>query len=125
MGRRTKDELTRSNYYEWLKEKELLQAKKKSGIKLSKKEKRVVQFNPTPEKPWKGEGGAAPPPVQKQKTKLGNLPSKDVEFITKGGSFVCTVVGGPQTDETCMLFCEVEGCPFYGKGYFRSKGQKF
>ncbi len=126
MGRRTKDELIQANYYEWLTEKERLQAKKKSGDKLSKEEKAVVRLNPTPDKPYIGtRGSAVLPTVKKEETKLGSLPSKDVEFLTKGGSFVCTVIGGPRTDEHCMLFCEVEGCPFYGKGYFRSKGLKF
>lgn len=123
--RRTKEELSQSNYYVWLAEKERLQAKKKSGDKLTKEEKRVVQFNPTPDKPWRGEGGAAPLPVQKEKKQLGVLPPKDVDWPIIGGSFVCTVVGGPKTDEDCMLFCDVERCPFYGKGYMRSKGHKF
>lgn len=125
MGRRTKEELIQSNYYEWLKEKERLQAKKKSGEKLSKEEKRVVQFNPTPDKPWRGEGGAAPLTVQKEPKQLGNLPSKDVDWPIAGGGFVCAVRHMSCTDEECMLFCTIEGCPFYLRGYMRSKGHKF
>lgn len=124
--RRTKEELNKSNYYEWLAEKNRLQAKKKSGEKLSKEEKAVVRLNPTPDKPYVStRGPAALLTVKKEEIKLGNLPSKDVEFVCKGGSFVCTVIGGPRTDEDCMLFCEVEGCPFFSKGYFRTKGLKF
>jgi hypothetical protein len=124
MTRRNKAQLLQSNYYAWLAEKERLQTKKKSGDKLTADEKRVVQFNPTPENPWKGETGAALP-VQKQIKRFGVLPSKDVDWPIAGGGFVCTVKSMPCTDEDCMLFCTIEGCPFYLKGYMRSKGLKF
>lgn len=123
MARRTKDELRASNYYEWLQVKDALKAKKKAGFKLTAEEKELVRLDPTPDKPYLGTRG--PAESVKRDVKRGTIPTKDADMPIVGGSFVCPLHGGPHTDENCMLFCDEERCPFYGKGYMRSKGIKF
>jgi hypothetical protein len=126
MGRRTKEELLSSNYYEWLEYCNTLRQKKADGIKLIPAEKQVMRSVPTPENPFVSKkSDAAEPPKKKKSVKTKVDFTRDVVWSTKGQSFLCAVFNLPYTDEMCMLFCERDDCPFHGEGYFRAKGIKF
>ena len=127
MGRRTKEELIASNYYEWLEACNKLREQKKSGPKLTPAEKALLKTLPTPEAPYKSAGKQPEDvPVKKKKPVMSKIDfTKDVVWPVKASSFLCAVFNVPFTDEHCMLFCEREDCPFHGTGYFRSHGVKF
>jgi len=127
MGRRTKEELTQANYYEWLEVCNKLRAQKKDGVKLTPAEKVLLKTIPSPEAPYKS-AGIQPEdvPVKKKKPVMKKIEfDKNVEWPIKGSSFLCAVFNIPYGDEQCMLFCERDDCPFHGVGYFRSHGVKF
>lgn len=125
MGRRTKEELIASNYYEWLEACNKLREKKKEGVRLTPAEKALLKCLPTPEEPYKPVEVEAPPP-RKPKVVMKKISfDKNVEWPVKGSSFLCAVFNVPYADEQCMLFCERDDCPFHGVGYFRSHGVKF
>lgn len=126
MGRRTKEELTASNYYEWLETCNKLREQKKSGPKLTPAEKALLKTIPTPEDPYKSaEAQMAVVPKKKKPVKTKIDFDKNVEWPIKGGSFLCAVYNQPKRDEDCMIFCERDNCPFHGVGYFRSCGILF
>jgi hypothetical protein len=128
MGRRTKEELKASNYYEWLEVCNGLRLSKKAGNKLTPAEKDVLKTIPTPETPYiiasiRLEESV---PVKKKKPVMKKIDfDKNVVWPEKAQSFLCAVFNVPYTDEQCMLFCERDDCPFHGVGYFRSHGVKF
>lgn len=125
MGRRTKEELTASNYYEWLEVCNKLRTDKTSR-KLTPAEKALLKAIPTPESPFEGAAIQAPELVKKKKTIKTKIDfDKNVTWPEKAQSFLCAVFNVPYTDEHCMLFCERDDCPFHGVGYFRSHGVKF
>lgn len=126
MGRRTKEELTQANYYEWLKVCEDLRARKKNGEKLNSSQKAFLRSVPTPESPYVPSGEGATPVKKKVKaTKVKIDFDKTVVWPIKAQAFLCGVYNIPYGDEQCMLFCERDDCPFHGVGYFRSHGIKF
>jgi hypothetical protein len=126
MGRRTKEELIASNYYEWLEVCNQLRAKKKDGVKLTPAEKELLKTLPSPEDPFAGAAIKAPEPVKKKKVVKTKIDfDKSVTWPEKGQSFLCAVFNSPYGDEQCMLFCDRDDCPFHGVGYFRSHGVKF
>lgn len=126
MGRRTKEELTQANYYEWLEVCNKLREKKKEGVKLTPAEKELLKTIPSPESPYAGTAIQAPEPVKKKKPVMKKIEfDKNVRWPEKALSFLCAVFNQPYTDEQCMLFCERDDCPFHGVGYFRSHGVKF
>lgn len=127
MGRRTKEELIASNYYEWLEACNKLRADKKSGLQLSPAGKALLKTIPSPEEPYATNTGVAlEPPIKKKKPVMKKIDfNKEVVWPVKAQSFLCAVFNVPYTDEHCMLFCEREDCPFHGTGYFRSHGIKF
>ena len=126
MGRRTKEELLSSNYYEWLKDCNELRADKKSGLKITPAGKEMLRTVPTPEKPYR-KSGIQPEDVKPKKKAAKIKIDFDTNVIwpVKGGSFLCGVYNVSYGDEQCMVLCEREDCPFYGKGYFRAHGIKF
>jgi len=125
MGRRTKEELIASNYYEWLEVCNKLREEKKSR-KLTLPEKALLKTLPTPEAPFAGAAIQPPEPVKKKKPVMKKIDfDKNVEWPIKGGSFLCAVYNTPFEDTQCLLFCERDDCPFHGVGYFRSHGVKF
>jgi hypothetical protein len=127
MGRRTKEELTASNYYEWLETCNKLREQKKSGPKMTPADNAVLKNIPTPESPFaladEAQMAAVPKKKKLVKTKIDF--DKNVEWPVKGGSFLCSVYNTPFEDTQCILFCEKEECPFHGTGYFHSHGIKF
>jgi len=124
MGRRSKDELIQSNYYEWLEDAEKLRAKKKDGFKLTKEEKELIRNVPTVENPYSRHKDE--PPKKKPKAKKVVIDfDKNVVWPATARSFLCAVYNIPYTDEQCLLFCEREDCPFYQVGYFRAHGVKY
>lgn len=126
MGRRTKDELVKSNYYDWLAVCNGLRERKKNGEKLTPAEKVLLKTIPTPESPFAGAAIQPPEPVKKKKSVKTKIDfDKNVEWPIKGGSFLCAVYNVPYEDTQCLLFCERDDCPFHGTGYFRSHGVKF
>jgi len=127
MGRRTKEELIISNYYEWLKVCNKLRAQKKDGVKLTPSEKTLLRIIPTPEEPYVDLADMPAEQIVKKKkfTKVKIDFDKNVIWPVKGGSFLCSVYNVPYGDEQCMVLCERDDCPFHGLGYFRSHGIKF
>jgi hypothetical protein len=127
MGRRTKEELLSSNYYEWLEDCNKLRAQKKDGIKPTPSEKLLLKTLPTPEAPY-SRAGKQPEEVKPKKKSAKAVKidfTRDVVWPVKGGSFLCAVFNTPYTDEQCLVLCERDDCPFHGQGYFRSHGFKF
>ena len=126
MGRRTKEELISSNYYEWLEYCNALRAKKKDGVKLLPAEKAVLKNIPSPESPFASKTEDAPVVVKKKKPIMKKIDfDKNVSWPEKAGSFLCAVYNIPHGDEQCLLFCSRDDCPFINVGYFRSHGIKF
>jgi hypothetical protein len=126
MGRRTKEELIASNYYEWLEVCNKLRAQKKDGVKLNPAEKACLKNIPTPETPYIIAGIQPEQVVEKKKPVMKKIDfDKNVVWPEKAQSFLCAVFNVPYSDEQCMLFCERDDCPFHGVGYFRSHGVKF
>lgn len=126
MGRRTKEELIASNYYEWLATCNKLREQKKSGPKLTPAEKALLKTIPSPEDPYKPAGVQPEQVVKKKKPVMKKIDfDKGVTWPEKAQSFLCAVFNIPYTDEHCLLFCERDDCPFHGVGYFRSHGVKF
>jgi len=125
MSRRSKQELLESNYYEWLKDKEILQKKKKEGFKLTQAEKELIRTVPTVERPYvplnkTSETKQTKTPQRKEELKV--IPwGREKEFEVKGGYFLCEVRHAPFNDVECVLFCERQDCPFYGEGYLKIK----
>lgn len=127
MGRRTKEELIASNYYEWLEACRVLRESKAHGYKLKPADKELLRTLPTPEVPYVRVGApTADVPVKKKKPVMKKIDfDKNVEWPIKGSSFLCAVFNIPYGDEQCMLFCDRDDCPFHSVGYFRSHGVKF
>lgn len=126
MGRRTKEELTQANYYEWLEACKVLREKKKGGTKLTADEKQTLRNVPTPEKPYAPRIAVIEERKEKRKAAAKAVKitfDKNVVWPEKGGAFLCAVYNAPYTDEQCVLFCEREDCPFNGVGYFKSHGR--
>ena len=126
MGRRTKEELLASNYYEWLEYCNVLRQKKTDGIKLIPAEKQVMRSVPTPESPFVSKQSDATEQPKKKKTAKTKIDFDiNVVWPVKASCFLCGVYNAPYGDEQCMVLCEREDCPFYGKGYFRAHGIRF
>ena len=130
MARRTKNELTDANYYNWLAHCDVLRKKKKDGVKLSSAEKMLLRTIPSPETPYSAGGDVLPgdvPPVKKKPSakKTAIDFDRSVVWPVRGAAFLCAVFNVPYTDEQCMLFCERDDCPFHGHGYFRAHGVQF
>jgi len=125
MARRTKEELIQSNYYEWLAASNVLREKKKAGTKLTAGEKMLLRTVPSPESPYVPAGQPATEKPKKKSAKAKIDFDANVIWPVKGGSFLCGVYNVPYSDEQCLVLCEREDCPFYGKGYFRAHGIKF
>ena len=126
MGRRTKEELTASNYYEWLEVCNKLREQKKDGVKLTPAEKAILKTIPSPEAPFEGAAIQPPEPVKKKKPVMKKIDfDKNVSWPEKAQSFLCAVFNVPYQDEQCLIFCERDDCPFHSVGYFRSHGVKF
>lgn len=124
MARRTKEELIQSNYYEWLKVCEVLRKEKAAGAKLTADEKQVLRTVPSPDSPYVPTGQPATP-AKKKPAKAKIDFNANVVWPVKAQTFLCAVYNAPYGDEQCMLLCERDDCPFYGKGYFRMHGVKF
>lgn len=142
MSRRTKEELEATGYYQWLEFREEIKAKKAKGDKLTPAEKALFSSAPTEAKPFRRPGlpakKAAPAPeeeapyVRKEYDTRDGLPPNlekipwgaEKEFKVAAGHFLCEVRHSPFEDYECMFFCKRDDCPFYLKGYFRSKGIK-
>lgn len=126
MARRTKEELLSANYYEWLEVCNVLRGKKKDGTKLTAGEKMLLRTVPSPEAPYLGTAIQATPAEKKKSVKKVKIDfDATVMWPVKAQAFLCGVYNLPYGDEQCMLLCEREDCPFWGKGYFRMHGVKF
>lgn len=126
MSRRTKEQLSQSNYREWLDACSKLREQKKSGFKLTPAEKATLKTIPTPEDPYKPAGAQPEQVVKKKKPIKVKIDfDKTVVWPIKAQAFLCGVYNIPYGDEQCLLFCERDDCPFHGVGYFRSHGFKF
>ncbi len=129
MARRTKEELEASGYYAWLKERERLLEKKKAGEKLTPVEKETVRVVPTPENPFKVSKEVSVDEIIPKAHRPADMKKitfdETEEFEVKGGYFLCKVKNAPYQDVECMVMCSRNDCPFFGKGYFHSKGVKF
>jgi hypothetical protein len=130
MGRRSKDELIKSNYYQWLEDTTQLRKEKKEGRKLTKEEKVLLKSIPSVDNPYKRGGAVEPPKTSPKKVFKKKVDfDKNVIWPVRGAGasahFLCAVFNLPKNDNDCLLFCEVEDCPFWQVGYLRAHGTKF